>query len=290
MEDDLYAVVHLLAQHRWPFRLHATYDETIARALTVFEHVNREVPFEGTHWFIDHAETITPRNIERIKALGGGIAIQNRMAFQGEYFVARYGGKAAEEAPPIRRMLDMGVPVGAGTDATRVASYNPWVALYWLVTGRTVGGLRHTKDSGRLDRTTALRLWTEGSAWFSTEVGKKGHIAPGQFADLVVLDGDYFSMPEEEIKSIGAVLTVVGGRVVHGDQEFKNLAPPLPPAMPDWSPVRAYGGYQRTAVEHLHTAKCSVHRHARGPVTSTPIQSDDLRGFWGALGCSCFAF
>ena len=290
MEDDLYPVVHLLAQHRWPFRLHATYDETIARALTVFEHVNREVPFDGVHWFIDHAETITPRNIERVKALGGGIAIQDRMAFQGEYFVDRYGAKAAEEAPPIRRMLDMGLPVGAGTDATRVASYNPWVALYWLVSGRTVGGLRHTNDFGRLDRTTALRLWTEGSAWFSTEVGKKGRIAPGQFADLAVLDANYFSIPEEEIKSIAAVLTMVGGRVVHGDQEFKNLAPPLPPAMPDWSPVRAYGGYQQLAVKHVHATACSAHREINALVSGVPIQSEDLRGFWGALGCSCFAF
>jgi predicted amidohydrolase YtcJ len=290
MEDDLYPVVRLLTEHRWPFRLHATYDETIGRALTVFERVNRELPFDGMHWFIDHAETITPRNIERVKALGGGIAIQDRMAFQGEYFVDRYGARAAEEAPPIRRMLDMGLPVGAGTDATRVARYNPWVALYWLVTGRTVGGLRHAADSARLDRTTALRLWTEGSAWFSTEVGKKGRIAPGQFADLAVLDEDYFSIPEEEIKSLVAVLTMVGGRVVHGDQEFKNLAPPLPPAMPDWSPVRAYGGYQRTAVEHTHTTACSVHRHVHARVSRVPIRSEDIRGFWGALGCGCFAF
>lgn len=290
MEDDLYPVVRLLAQRRWPFRMHATYDETIARALNVFERVNREVPFAGTHWFIDHAETITPRNIERVKALGGGIAIQHRMAFQGEYFVERFGAKAAGEAPPIRRMLDMDVPVGAGTDATRVASYNPWIALYWLVSGRTLGGLRLTSSSAGLDRTTALRLWTEGSAWFSTEGGKKGRIAPGQFADLAVLDGDYFSVPEEEIKTLAAVLTMVGGHVVHADQEFKNLAPPLPPAMPDWSPVRAYGGYQRTMAKQPHAAACSAHRHVYAPVSSFPIQSEDLRSFWGALGCGCFAF
>jgi predicted amidohydrolase YtcJ len=290
MEEDLYPVVRLLAEKRWPFRLHATYDESIARALTVFERVNREVPFDGIHWIIDHAETITPRSIERVKTLGGGIAIQHRMAYQGEYFVDRYGAKAAEQTPPIRRMLDMGVAVGAGTDATRVASYNPWVALYWLVTGRTIGGLQVTADSARLDRTAALRLWTEGSAWFSTEDGKKGRIAPGQFADLVALDGDYFSMPEEEIKSLSAVLTVVDGRVVHGDQEFKNLAPPLPPAMPDWSPVRAYGGYQQTAGAHAHAAPCAMHRHLHAPAARIPIQSEDARGFWGALGCGCFAF
>ena len=99
-------------------------------------------PSRDLHWFFDHCETISDRNIERIKALGGGIAIQHRMAFQGEYFVDRYGANQAERTPPIRRMLELGVPVGAGTDATRVASYNPFVALYWLITGKTVGGTR----------------------------------------------------------------------------------------------------------------------------------------------------
>jgi predicted amidohydrolase YtcJ len=289
MEEELYPVVRLLADNRWPFRMHATYDQTIARALDVFERVNREVPLAGLHWIIDHAETISPRSIERVKALGGGIAIQHRMAYQGEHFVDRYGAKAAEATPPVRRMLDMGVPVGAGTDATRVASYNPWVALYWLVTGRTVGGLRLTAESARLDRTTALRLWTEGSAWFSTEVDKKGRIAAGQFADLAVLDTDYFSVPEEEIKSIVSVLTMVGGRIVHGDREFADLAPTLPPAMPEWSPVRTYVGYHHTPTATTAT-RCSVHRHARAAVTSVPIGPEDANGVGAALGCGCFAF
>ena len=289
MEEELYPIVRLLAEKRWPFRLHATYDQTIARALSVFERVHREVPLDGLHWFIDHAETITPNSIERLKALGGGIAIQHRMAYQGEYFVDRYGAQAAEATPPIRRMLDMEVPVGAGTDATRVASYNPWIALYWLVTGRTVGGLRLTRDSARLDRTAALRLWTEGSAWFSTEQNRKGRIAPGQLADLVVLDRDYLTVAEEEIKSTVAVLTLVDGRVVHGDQDFKDLAPPLPPAMPEWSPVRSYGGYHQSAAATTH-ASCTVHRHAHATIARVPIRSDDARGFWGALGCNCFAF
>jgi predicted amidohydrolase YtcJ len=140
MEDELKAVIRHLAANRWPFRLHATYDETITRALSVYDEVNREVPFDGLHWFFDHCETISDRNIERVKALGGGIAVQDRMAFQGEYFVQRYGEKQTQRTPPIRRMLELGVPVGAGTDATRVSSYNPFVALYWLVTGKTVGG------------------------------------------------------------------------------------------------------------------------------------------------------
>src|SRR5437879_13239830 len=91
MESEIKAVVRHLVENRWPFRLHTTYDETIGRALNVYEEINREIPFHGLHWFFDHCETISDRNIERIKALGGGIAIQNRMAFQGEYFVERYG-------------------------------------------------------------------------------------------------------------------------------------------------------------------------------------------------------
>ena len=184
MEDELKAVIRHLVENRWPFRLHATYDETISRALTIYEEVNREIPFDGLHWFFDHCETISDRNIERVKALGGGIAVQDRMAFQGEYFVDRYGAKQAERTPPIRRMLELGVPVGAGTDATRVSSYNPFVALYWLITGKTVGGTALYPEGNRLDRLEALRLYTVGSSWFSSEEGKKGALVPGQLADL----------------------------------------------------------------------------------------------------------
>src|SRR5882672_3239493 len=139
LEQELTQVVKLLAATRWPFRLHATYDESISRFLDVFEAVNREIPFNGLRWFFDHAETVTERNLERIKALNGGIAIQHRMAYQGEYFINRYGANAAQQTPPFKQMLRTGIPVGAGTDATRVASYNPWVSLYWMAAGKTVG-------------------------------------------------------------------------------------------------------------------------------------------------------
>ena len=243
MEDELKEVIRHLVENRWPFRLHATYDETISRALKVYEEVNREVPFDGLHWFFDHCETISDRNIERIKALGGGIAVQDRMAFQGEYFVDRYGAKQAQRTPPIRRMLELGVPVGAGTDATRVSSYNPFVALYWLITGKTVGGTALYPEGNRLDRMEALRLYTVGSSWFSSEEGKKGSLAPGQLADLSVLSADYFSIPEEQIKHLESVLTIVGGRIVFAAGEFERLGPPPLPVSPDWSPVKTYGGY-----------------------------------------------
>src|SRR5712671_793214 len=179
LESELEEVVMMLATNRWPFRLHATFDESITRFLDVFERVNRCAPLGDLHWFLDHCETISDRNIERLRTLGGGIAVQHRMAFQGEYFVDRYGAKAAERTPPIRRMLEMGVPVGAGTDATRVANYNPFNSLYWLVSGRTCGGLELYPEKNRLSREEALRLYTLGSAWFSGEQEQKGVLAVG---------------------------------------------------------------------------------------------------------------
>ena len=200
LEAELKKVVRLLVEKRWPFRLHATYDESISRFLDVFEGINRDIPFDGLRWFFDHAETISDRSMERVRRLGGGIAIQDRMAFQGEYFVARYGAAAAKRSPPITKMLTMGIPVGAGTDATRVSSYNPWVSLFWLISGKTAGGLSLYDEDNRLDRTAALRLYTEGSAWFSGDVGSKGRIAVGQLADLSVLSADFFAVPVEEVR------------------------------------------------------------------------------------------
>jgi predicted amidohydrolase YtcJ len=285
MDPELTAVVRLLAEHRWPFRLHATYDETIDRALNVFESVNREIPLEGLHWFIDHAETISARNIERIRALEGGIAVQHRMAFQGEYFVERYGAAKADQAPPIRRMLAAGVPVGAGTDATRVATYNPFVSLYWLVAGRTVGGTQIYSEATRLDRMEALRLWTHGSAWFSNEQDVKGQLAPGKLADLAVLSADYFSVAEEQIKGLESVLTLVGGKPVYGAAEFKDLSPPPLPVVPEWSPVAHYGGYHHNgasgASTQRHCGDAHQHRRAGGP---------GHLHLWGPGACPCWAF
>lgn len=293
MEDELEPVVRHLVEQRWPFRLHATYNESISRMLDVFEKVNRDIPFNGLPWFFDHAETITPQNIERVRALGGGIAIQDRMAFQGEYFVDRYGKQAAEQTPPIQRMLAEGVPVGAGTDATRVSSYNPWTSLYWLVSGKTVGGLELYPQG--LPRETALQLFTHGSAWFSSEQGKKGQIKVGQLADLIALSADFFSVDEEAIKWIESVLTIVDGKVVYGAGEFDKLAPPSIPVMPDWSPVVNVPGHWRpsaplVAQVHQCVGSCAVHAHSheRARLSSVPVS--DFQGFWGAFGCSCFAF
>jgi len=297
MEDELYRVVKLLAENNWAFRLHATYDESITRVLNVYEKIHQEIPIDKLGWFIDHAETISDKNIERIKKLGGGIAIQHRMAFQGEYFLDRYGETQIKRTPPIKRILELDVPVGAGTDATRVASYNPFVSLYWLVSGKTMGGLQMYDESNRLDRMEALRLWTVGSSWFSGDSGVKGSIEVGQLADLAVLSADYFSIPEEQIKSLESFLTVVGGKIVYAENEYKQFAPPTLPISPSWSPVKTFGGY------HSHNPKASAaeiqsgsHNHAMCGLNHDSTLKAGLKGtasfdlfgdFFGGAACPC---
>jgi len=292
MESELKAVVQYLAENRWPFRMHATYNETISRALDVYEAVNREIPFDGLHWFFDHCETVTDRNLERIKTLGGGIAVQDRMAFQGEYFVERYGAQQATRTPPIRRMLEMGIPVGAGTDATRVSSYNPFVSLHWLITGKTIGGLTLYPKENRMDRAEALKLYTMGSSWFSTEDGKKGALASGQLADLAVLSADYFTIPEEQIKQLESVLTMVGGKIVYATAEFSKLAPPALPVSPDWAPVKEYGGYAKASKQSFGASHSAASSQAAGHAKECNSWHLPVLGEFGLweLGCDCFAF
>jgi predicted amidohydrolase YtcJ len=230
-------------KNRWPFRLHATYGESIARDLDVIEKVNAQTPLKGLRFIIDHGETVTDADLARIRKLGGGIAVQDRMHFQGESYWKRYG-EQARQMPPIRKMLAQGIPVGLGTDGTRVSSYNPWPSVYWAVTGKTAGGLQIWQDADRLSRYEALTLITPGSAWMSGEEKVKGTLKRGQYADFVVLPQDYFGMDAEGIKRLESVLTVVNGKVVYGAGDYAPLAPAAQPVSPAWSPVAAYGGYQ----------------------------------------------
>ncbi|MEQ9380169.1 MAG: amidohydrolase [Pirellulales bacterium] len=272
METELEAVVRTLAEACWPWRIHATYDESIGRFLDIFERVHRDTPIDGLRWFIDHAETVSEKNMERIAALGGGIATQHRMAYQGEYYLRRYGAESVKRKSPLRQMLQMGIPVGAGTDGTRVASYHPWTCLWWMVTSKTVGGTVMHEPADCLSREEALKLYTQGSAWFSGEDDRKGTLSVGRFADLAVLSDDYFAVEDDAIRALESVLTMVGGQVVHGSHEFAPLAPALPEVSPGWSPVARFGGYDNTAPTP------PMHEHQ-------PVMSADGR-VWQA-GCGC---
>ncbi|MEE4175300.1 MAG: amidohydrolase [Xanthomonadales bacterium] len=248
-EDLLEVTRHLLAE-RWPLRIHATYDESTNHILDVFEEAHAlevesgRLGFAGIRWALDHGETLRPPTMARIRALGGGLAMQARMAYAGEFFLERYGEERTRNAPPLRDALSAGLPLGLGSDATRVASYNPWNTLYWATTGRSVGGTELHGARQRLTREEALFHHTVGSAWFSQEEVLKGRLKPGQFADFAVLSEPYLKVGDESIRDIESILTVVGGQIVSAGDPFASLAPPLEPITPEWSPVAFYGGYE----------------------------------------------
>jgi Amidohydrolase family len=162
-----------------------------------------------------------------------------------------------------------------------------------MTSRKTMGGLQLYPDKALLSREEALRLYTQGSTWMSRDEGKRGAISPGQLADLVVLSDDYFTIPEEEIKSLESVLTILGGKPVYAAQEFKPLDPGDLPVMLDWSPVHHYPGYWNRERE-LHVHSCCAHEHHQEqPARRNPLNipqwilgpRDLLDG-----GCECFAF
>ncbi|HEY5825335.1 MAG TPA: amidohydrolase [Cyclobacteriaceae bacterium] len=244
MENNLKSVLQFLVKNRWPFRIHATYNESISRDIAVIEEINSKTPLNGLVWFIDHAETISEENLKKIKALGGGISVQHRMAYQGESFIHRYGKQASSATPPVKKMIELGIPIGLGTDGTRVASYNPWIALYWITTGKSVGNTQVMAKENALDRYTALKLFTIGGYQLIKEDQAKGKIRKGYVADITILSNDYFTVPDEEVKDITSLLTIVDGKIVWGVSSFYNQSPAGIPALPEWSPVNFYGGYQ----------------------------------------------
>ncbi|MGW0962813.1 amidohydrolase [Streptomyces gelaticus] len=278
-EAEFERAVRLLMENGWGFRLHATYDETIRRDLAVFEKLAAEGLFPGgNRWLFDHAETVSADSLDRIAALGGALSVQNRMSFQGTAFRDRYGAEAAARTPPVRAMLDRGLTVGAGTDATRVSSYNPWVALHWLVTGRTVGGTALYPAENLISRETALGLYTRGGARLTGEQDVKGVLREGCYGDLAILSDDYLTVPEAAIPDIESVLTVVGGRIVYASAEYEGLDEALPPIDPAWSPVAHFGGYQggarQASLVAEAVAESEQHRRwrvARGSGPEAPL-------------------
>lgn len=232
-----------LVQRRIPFRMHISYDENITPFLEALEKMNEKTPLDGLRWSLEHAETISPANIRRVKALGGGIALDAKMALHGDGFIKTYSRELAWQTPRLRELVDSGIPLAMSTDAYRAATFNPWVAISWMVTGKSVSGSDVLGADNRLSRAEALQLFTRGPAWFMNAESELGRIAVGNLADFALLNRDYFAVPESQIKSIASVLTVMNGKVVFAAQDYGALAPRLPDILPAWSPVKYYGGY-----------------------------------------------
>ncbi|MCC6780459.1 MAG: amidohydrolase [Hyphomicrobiales bacterium] len=290
MEEKLTEVLSFVAKNGWPFRMHASFDYTAQRILGVVEKVHKEVPVDTLRWGLEHCEGMTARTLERLQALGGSLGLQNRMSLDGEAYVTKWGKEASEDAPGFGRIRQMGIPFALGTDGNRAASHNPWVGVQWLVTGKTVGGLKHAADRNLLSREEALRAYSAAGAWISNEESKKGTLSVGRWADLAVLSADYLSVPAERISQLTSVLTIVGGRVVYGEGQYAALAPKAPAATPDWLPINRYPGYAKVAADEkndLRSAAMSSSTLAEAMLAqATPtVLGTDGRSW--TLGCGC---
>lgn len=234
-----------LVKRRIPFRQHISYDENITPFVDALDTLNRTMPLDGLRWSLEHAETISPANIARVKALGGGIALDAKMALHGDGFIKTHGRDKALYTPRLRQLVDSGIPLAMTTDAFRASSFNPWVGISWMVSGKSVSGAEVLARDNRLTRAEALGLFTRKAAWFMGAEAEMGMVAPGQLADFALLDRDYFTVPESQIASVASVLTVMDGRVVYGAQDYQSLAPALPEILPAWSPIKHFGGYHQ---------------------------------------------
>jgi hypothetical protein len=223
-KDELYRVARWAAERGMTLTAHWNNERSVHHLLEVFERVNRETPIGDLRWSVAHLHDASELSLARMKALGVGWLMQNGLYFAAPSFLASRGS-AINRAPPIKTALRLGLNVGGGTDADRVMSYNPFVSLQWMVDGRTVGGMTTRSASELISREEALRVYTAGSAWFAFDEDKRGTLEPGRLADLAVLDKDYFTVPTQEISALTAVLTMLGGRIVHAAVPFDELRP-----------------------------------------------------------------
>ena len=218
-----YEVARWAAERRMTLTIHWNNDRSVGQLLDLFERLDREAPLHPLRWSIAHLNDVSARSLRRMQALGVGWTMQDAMYFEGEQFLRDRGAEAARRAPPLRTAMRLGVRIGAGTDAHRVMSYNPFAALQWMLDGRTVGGTALRGPEETPTREEALRLYTLGSAWFAHDEARRGSLEVGRMADLAVLSGDYASVSVEEIGGIESLLTMVGGRIVYAAGPFVQL-------------------------------------------------------------------
>ncbi len=220
---EYYEIVRWAADRGMTLTMHWNNDASVGQLLEIFERVNRETPIAPLRWSIAHLNDASDATLRRMKALGVGWTVQDAMYFGGDAYVQQAGADAARRVPPVETGKKIGVPIGAGTDAHRVASYNPFTSLQWFLDGKTVGGHVIRGPEETPDRMDALRFYTLGSAWFSFDESKRGSLEPGKYADLAVLSKDYLTIPVEDVHTIESVLTMVGGKVVYAVGPYANL-------------------------------------------------------------------
>jgi len=222
-KEQLYQVLCWAVSRGMTATFHWHNDRPVHHLLDVLERVNAETPIAKLRWSIAHLNDASPATLKRLKAMGVGWLVQNAFYFRGEAFLGQRGADAARVAPPLVSALRMKLPVGGGTDAHRVMAPNPFVSLQWMLDGKTVSGVAMRAPQELPTRIEALRLYTQGSAWFTFEEKLRGALKVGQFADIAVLSRDYLSVPVEQIGGIVSLLTMVGGQIVYADGPYAAL-------------------------------------------------------------------
>jgi predicted amidohydrolase YtcJ len=214
-QERYYEIVKWAAQHGMTLTMHWSNDQNADILLSIYERVNREVPITGLRWTVAHLNNASERSLQRMKAMGMGWTVQDALYHGGEEYQKQQGVEATRRSPPVNTAEKMGVVIGAGTDAHRVASYNPFTALQWFLDGKTAKGTPLRGPEETPSRADALRFYTMGSAWVSHDEDKRGSLEVGKLADLAVLSTDYMNAPVEQIGNTVSLLTMVGGKIVY---------------------------------------------------------------------------
>ena len=225
-KEAFYRVARWAADRGLTLTVHWNNERSAHHLLDVLERVNREVPIAPLRWSIAHLNDASDASLQRMKALGVGWLMQDGLYFAAPSYIVERGEAQMQRSPPIGSALRLGLRVGGGTDANRVMIENPFVSLRWMLDGLTVDGVETRGPKEIPSREEALRIYTEGSAWFAHDENRRGRLVPGMLADLAVLSDDYFTVPVSDIAKIKSLLTMVGGQIVYASGPFSGLESP----------------------------------------------------------------
>lgn len=211
MSENFLPTARAVARTGWPLQQHSISPEENAFHIAAFESIDGEFPIRDLRWALIHLQAIDEAVLRRLDALGAGASAQTWT------YLSTAGG------PPFRRIVESGIPAAVGTDSTNVSALDPWLSLFYMTTGRNLAG-ELTNDGQQVSRVEALGLYTRGAAWFAFDDDRLGAFEEGKLADLAVLDRDYLTVPDDSIRQIESLLTLVGGRVVHASGPFASIA------------------------------------------------------------------
>ena len=208
-------VAQAVADRGMQLNVHAQLRGSIERFLTEIEDINKVKPIKGLRWTLSHVDQLEPQDLDRLRGLGIYVQLHSRPTIQGVLFHNVYGDKAYD-MPPLRTVQDSGLPWGLGSDATAVTPSNPFYTLGWAVTGRMLGGFRVNQQT--ITREEALIAHTRNNAYFMFREAELGSLQKGKYADLLVLDRDYLTVPADAIKDLKPLMTMVGGKIVYEEK------------------------------------------------------------------------